>query len=265
MPATVLIVDDDGPSRELLKTLLRHAGYTVLEASDGADARRIAIETVPSVVVSDAVMPYVDGFELAYELASNPDLPPIGFILYSATYLPSEAKALATACGIDAFLPKPSVPTLMLRTIVDAPLSAQRRAPITGSREAFLTIHARLTANKLVETTIQLRNQVAEWKAAQCAQRKAAIAADNLPTSARPVVPEIDPRFGKPLSIREQEVLRHMASGLNNREIASILFVSQGTIKTHVQHILAKIGATDRFKAAVWAMRSGCLPLEPVR
>ncbi len=60
-----------------------------------------------------------------------------------------------------------------------------------------------------------------------------------------------------PLTKRESEVLTQMALGLTNREIAQALHISYETVKEHVQHILRKIGVTDRTQAAVWAVRKG--------
>jgi len=67
----------------------------------------------------------------------------------------------------------------------------------------------------------------------------------------------------KPLSDRELEVLRLLATGLPNREIASILFISEATVKTHVEHVIQKLGVSDRVQAVVWAARHGLLPAEP--
>lgn len=64
----------------------------------------------------------------------------------------------------------------------------------------------------------------------------------------------------EPLTDREQEVLRLLATGLSNREIGAILFVAESTVKTHVEHIIGKIGVSDRVQAAVWAARNGLLP-----
>ena len=62
-----------------------------------------------------------------------------------------------------------------------------------------------------------------------------------------------------PLTQRESEVLRQLATGLTNKEIASTLEISYETVKEHVQHILRKIGVTDRTQAAVWAVRKGLI------
>jgi DNA-binding NarL/FixJ family response regulator len=60
-----------------------------------------------------------------------------------------------------------------------------------------------------------------------------------------------------PLTQRESEVLEQLANGLTNKEIALALGISYETVKEHVQHILRKIGVSDRTQAAVWAVRKG--------
>jgi len=66
----------------------------------------------------------------------------------------------------------------------------------------------------------------------------------------------------EPLTDRELEVLRLLATGLPNREMAAILFVAECTVKSHVEHIIGKLGVSDRVQAAVWAARQGLLPAE---
>lgn len=60
-----------------------------------------------------------------------------------------------------------------------------------------------------------------------------------------------------PLSEREREVLTLIANGLSNEEIASLLFIAESTVKTHVKHILTKLGVSDRVQATIWAARHG--------
>lgn len=66
----------------------------------------------------------------------------------------------------------------------------------------------------------------------------------------------------EPLTDREQEVLRLLATGLANRGIGNVLFIAESTVKTHVEHILGKLGISDRVQAAVWAARHGLGPEE---
>jgi len=60
----------------------------------------------------------------------------------------------------------------------------------------------------------------------------------------------------EPLTEREIEVLRLVATGLSNRDIGAVLFIAESTVKTHVEHIISKLGVSDRVQAAVWAARN---------
>jgi DNA-binding NarL/FixJ family response regulator len=71
-----------------------------------------------------------------------------------------------------------------------------------------------------------------------------------------PPLPSADRDLG-PLSVREDEVLRLIATGLSNAEIAAALHVTRGTVKTHVTHILTKLGLRDRVQAVVFAFEHG--------
>ena len=69
--------------------------------------------------------------------------------------------------------------------------------------------------------------------------------------------PRLSADVDVPLTQRESEVLRQLALGLTNKEIAAALKISYETVKEHVQHILRKVGVSDRTQAAVWAVRKG--------
>jgi DNA-binding NarL/FixJ family response regulator len=69
--------------------------------------------------------------------------------------------------------------------------------------------------------------------------------------------PRLNADVEVPLTQRESEVLRQLALGLTNKEIAQTLHISYETVKEHVQHILRKVGVSDRTQAAVWAVRKG--------
>ena len=64
----------------------------------------------------------------------------------------------------------------------------------------------------------------------------------------------------EPLTDREQEVLRLLATGLCNRDMGLVLFIAESTVKTHVEHIIGKLGVSDRVQAAVWAAQHGLGP-----
>jgi DNA-binding NarL/FixJ family response regulator len=69
--------------------------------------------------------------------------------------------------------------------------------------------------------------------------------------------PRLNADVEVPLTQRESEVLHQLAMGLTNKEIAQSLHISYETVKEHVQHVLRKIGVSDRTQAAVWAVRKG--------
>ena len=75
------------------------------------------------------------------------------------------------------------------------------------------------------------------------------------PRDRRLATPRLSAEVEVPLTQRESEVLKQLALGLTNKEIAQALHISYETVKEHVQHILRKIGVTDRTQAAVWAVR----------
>jgi NarL family two-component system response regulator LiaR len=81
-----------------------------------------------------------------------------------------------------------------------------------------------------------------------------AVAAKPEPPASRPPAPLGD------LTEREVEVLRLIAAGLNNREIAERLVISEKTVKTHVSSILSKLDLEDRTQAAIYALRHGLTP-----
>lgn len=68
----------------------------------------------------------------------------------------------------------------------------------------------------------------------------------------------------EPLTVREIEVLKLIARGLTNEKIGEALFISEATVRTHVSHILGKLGLTNRTQAALWALREGMVTLDQI-
>ena len=119
--ATILVVDDHPTNREFLVTLLGYRGHYLPQAADGAEALEVARAAHPDLIISDILMPTMDGYEFVRQLRADPDLGHLPVILSTAHYLDHEASALAHQCGVPFILPKPSDPETVFG-MVDAAL-----------------------------------------------------------------------------------------------------------------------------------------------
>jgi PAS domain S-box-containing protein/diguanylate cyclase (GGDEF)-like protein len=117
---TILVVEDSPTSRLLLVTVLGYAGYSVIEAADGAEALDLVRAQHPDLVISDVLMPTMDGIEFANRLRGDEAIAHIPVIFYTSTYRLNEARVLAQSCGVSRVLSKPSEPQVILDEIAIA-------------------------------------------------------------------------------------------------------------------------------------------------
>src|SRR5262245_42100037 len=103
----ILIVDDQERDLYLLKTLLGAHGYQVVEAVNGAEALRFATANPPDVIISDILMPVMDGFSLCREWKKDEELRDIPFVFYTATYTDPKDEEFALSLGAARFIVKP--------------------------------------------------------------------------------------------------------------------------------------------------------------
>ncbi|MDQ2697037.1 MAG: response regulator [Pseudomonadota bacterium] len=115
--ATILVVDDDTPSRELLVMLLGYMGHRLLAAGDGAEGLERARAGRPELVISDILMPTMDGVEFVRRLRADPAIARTPVIFSTAAYRLREAQDLARGCGVAVVLPKPCDPEVVLNTV----------------------------------------------------------------------------------------------------------------------------------------------------
>ncbi|MDQ1920999.1 EAL domain-containing protein [Massilia pseudoviolaceinigra] len=118
--ATILIVDDHVLNREFLMTLLGYGGYRLIEAADGVEGLKMVYAECPDLIISDILMPNMDGYEFVMHLRKDPAVAGLPVIFYTATYREREANKMALACGVRWVLPKPSDPDVILRTVHEA-------------------------------------------------------------------------------------------------------------------------------------------------
>jgi DNA-binding NarL/FixJ family response regulator len=214
------LVDDQAMVRVGLRMILESEAdvQVVCEAADGEQALAMMAQHAPDVVLMDVRMPGMDGIAATREIiASRPE----ARIVILTTFDDDEYLYGALRAGASGFLLKSADGD----TLVEA-------VRVVAGGEALL---APAVTRRVIE-------RFAGTDAAHDAPR-----AEHVPDAAA---------IGD-LSERELEVLQLMARGLSNQEIAKELFVSNTTVKTHVSHILTKLGVRDRVQAVVEAYESG--------
>ena len=116
----ILIVDDDQGCRDLYRALLTPFGHEVLEARDGREGLEQAQRYNPHLVLSDILMPTMNGYEFVSALRKLDAMRNVPIIFHSASFLDKETKSLGAACGVSRFILKPCDPERALETIHDA-------------------------------------------------------------------------------------------------------------------------------------------------
>ncbi|MBI5508650.1 MAG: response regulator [Deltaproteobacteria bacterium] len=135
--ATILIVEDHAISRQMLSNLLGYKGHHVLEAADGVEALALARAEHPDLIITDVVMPAMDGLELVRRLRADAALKNIPAIFYTAASLRTGAREIEEQCGNSRVLPKPSDPQVILQTVDEALAIAQPPSSPTPAAVAF--------------------------------------------------------------------------------------------------------------------------------
>ncbi len=157
----VLIVDDSEDNLYYLRTLLEAYGYDVESAVHGAEALAKARHSPPGLVISDLLMPVMDGYTLLRQWRLDDHLRNIPFVVYTATYTSPEDERLAIDLGADAFMVKPKEPDEFMAAIrhVLSRVTGAGSRPVHMSEASDQDIVKQYSAalvRKLEEKTIQL-------------------------------------------------------------------------------------------------------------
>src|ERR1700722_4231731 len=130
----ILSVDDKAENLYMLEALLRGHGHEVDSASNGLAALELAHTNPYDLIISDILMPLMDGFQLCREIKKDERIKNVPFIFYTGTYTDSRDAAFALSLGADRFLIKPLDPKLFLRELDDVTAGKHRR-PLESKQE----------------------------------------------------------------------------------------------------------------------------------
>jgi two-component system, NarL family, response regulator LiaR len=223
-PIRVLVVDDHVIVRDGIRALLktRPDVEVVGEAGSGRDAVAMAADLRPDVVLMDLVMPGMDGIEAIRLIVADR---PDSRILVLTSFSAEDKVLPAIKAGAMGYLLKDC-----------------------DSEELVRSIH------QVHRGESSLHPKIARMLLQELAAPRGENDRDSIQRSGRPTV--------DPLTERELEVLKLVARGKSNREIADDLVVAEGTVRTHVSNILAKLHLASRTQATLFALREGLTSLD---
>lgn len=292
---TVLIVDDSPETLRMLTDALDGAGMTVMVALDGASAMRVVEQIIPDIILLDAVMPGIDGFETCRRLKRVPGLADVPVIFMTGLAETEHIVRGLEVGGVD-YVTKPIVIAEMLARIkvhlANARLTQSARAALDVSGRILFAVDYR---GKIIWATPQaqkllIRNETnsdtpelpAPWLEWLDRMQQGGTALKSPPSTpfrdnkhrlqymgklnadqfllrlTRETSSDSPAEFSKELGLtsREGEVLSWLSKGKTNRDIAQILELSPRTVDKHLEQIYAKLGVENRTAAAAVANAS---------
>jgi DNA-binding NarL/FixJ family response regulator len=287
-----LIVDDSPEALRMLTDALDGAGMAVMVALDGASALRVVEQVTPDIILLDAIMPGMDGFETCARLKRNARLADVPVIFMTGLAETEHIVRGLEAGGVD-YVAKPIVIAEMLARIrvhlTNARLTRSARAALDASgRYLFAVDHTGKTiwatpqAQKLLASfenggKIELPSPWMDWLGEAFRDMGNLKAPPSAPLAqndklrvhyigrlgtdefllrlARDTTSESIDDFSKQLGLtsREGEVLSWLSKGKTNRDIAQILGLSPRTVDKHLEQIYSKLGVENRTAAAAVA------------
>ena len=160
---TILIVDDSAENVYMLEFLLKSVGYKVKKANNGAQALLLGLKNPPDMIISDILMPEMDGYMLCREWMKNETLKHIPFIFYSATYTDPRDQDFGLSLGAAKFIVKPKEPAEFLKIIkesIEAHESGQvsRKNKLPKTERIYLKEYNETLVRKLQDKMVELEN-----------------------------------------------------------------------------------------------------------
>jgi DNA-binding response OmpR family regulator/DNA-binding CsgD family transcriptional regulator len=284
---TILVVDDTPETLGLLTDTLDHGGFTVLIATDGESALELLDQITPDLVLMDAVMPGMSGFESCRRLKQEKLLANLPVIFLTGLSESEHVIEGLAAGGVD-YVTKPIVVDELLARIrvhlanaraaqgAGAALDATGRFLLATDRAGRVLWCTPKAKQLLADPTLQraLTDQLMRLRQQSAMMQPRAIIEIDARRLEIAVLSSIGPNewlfrltetaigieeqvLQKSLAIseRESEVLLWVSRGKSNREIGQILTISPRTVDKHLEQIFSKLGVANRASAAARAVR----------
>ena len=228
MSAQLLLVDDEPGLREAVREYLQESGFNVQVASNANEGWEMMQQITPDLVISDIMMPQVDGYQFLKQVREDPRFHSLPVIFLTAKGMTSD-RIQGYHAGVDAYLPKPFDPDELV-AIVENLLNRQINKTNT------------IAENGETPDIAELANQIAQIKA---------LLTQRTSISHSPAPFKID------LTPREQSVLNLVAEGLMNKEIARRLDTSVRNVEKYVSRLFSKTGTNSRTELVRFALEHG--------
>jgi len=220
----ILIIDDREENLYLLEALLTGNGYGVQRAANGNEALEILHTGGIDLIVSDILMPVMDGFQLCRKVKADPSLRHIPIIIYSGTYTSPKDEELALKIGVNRFLQKPCEPEVFIQAVKEVmaamPATESPPAETAAPEEEVLQLYNERLVHKLEQKMAEAEQEIAARREAEKALRESeqkyrqitenisdVVWLANLNMQTTYVSPSVERLVGEPIEVHRQRTM----------------------------------------------------------
>ncbi|MEG3861529.1 response regulator transcription factor [Microcoleus sp. herbarium12] len=227
MSARLLLVDDEPGLREAVQAYLEDSDFSVEVASNARDGWELLQQMNPDLVISDIMMPQVDGYQFLKQVREDPRYKALPVVFLTAKGMTGD-RIQGYQAGCDAYLSKPFDPDELVAIVTNL-LARRAAAKETGGNAESPDIAALASQMARIESLLSGRSSIVQ--------------------SGSPVKIDLTPR--------EQSVLDLVAQGLMNKEIARRLETSVRNVEKYVSRLFSKTGTNSRTELVRYALEHG--------
>lgn len=155
----ILVVDDRPANIMLMEDILKNAGYNVISAMDGEKGLKCAVEQHPDLIISDILMPNVDGFQFCHTVRNTPELAGIPFLFLTGAYVSDEDEKFAISLGANRFMRRPFKTDDLLdivQELLNSQMDMESSLPLDMDEEEYLKQHVGRLTYTLEDKVVEL-------------------------------------------------------------------------------------------------------------